>query len=89
MLVYQLINVMLQHCLINEPKGWQVVDQALWCLNQNQPNDTQTLAKTNKTTPTADILGLESNNNSSNNVVSSVHPYWLLNSAISLACSTQ
>ena len=33
-LVHQILNLMLLNCLINEQKGWQVLDQSIWCLQE-------------------------------------------------------
>ena len=35
-LVYQLLNLLLVHCMTNESKGWQVLDQVLWCLDEEE-----------------------------------------------------
>jgi len=35
-LVYQLLNLLLVHCMTNESKGWQVLDQVLWCLDERE-----------------------------------------------------
>ena len=35
-LVYQLLNLLLVHCCLNEAKGWQVLDQVLWCLDERE-----------------------------------------------------
>ena len=33
-LVIQIVNVMLLTSLLNDPKGWQVLDQCIWCLQE-------------------------------------------------------
>ena len=33
-LVHQILNLMLLNCMTNEPKGWQVLDQCIWCLQE-------------------------------------------------------
>ena len=33
-LIIQIINVMLLSNLLNDPKGWQVLDQCIWCLQE-------------------------------------------------------
>ena len=48
-LVHQVMNLMLLGCLVNEPKGWQVLDQSIWCLQEknsllaNMPPQVQAL----------------------------------------------
>ena len=34
LLIVQIVNVMLLQCLLNDPKGWQVLDQCIWCLQE-------------------------------------------------------
>lgn len=33
-LVSQMLNLLLVHCMNNEKKGWQVLDQVLWCIDE-------------------------------------------------------
>ena len=33
-LIVQIVNVMLLSALLNDPKGWQVLDQCVWCLQE-------------------------------------------------------
>ena len=70
-LVVQIVNVMLLNCLLNDPKGWQVLDQCLWCLSEqhsalaNMPPQVQTTLSSERLT-----------------LARSVHDTWLLEVSI-------
>ena len=68
-LVIQIVNVMLLHVMVNDPKGWQVLDQCIWCLQEKHSVLANMPPQVQQTTGQLTLAR-------------SVHDTWLLETAI-------